>query len=52
MVYNCPGGDTDAVWDRYDAFDALRSGKVAAVRVDIRDGDAYLFYKVNLSTLI
>ena len=34
------------VWDRYDAFDALRSGKVAAVRVDIRDGDAYLFYKV------
>lgn len=34
------------VWDRYDAFDVLRSGKVAAVRVDIRDGDAYLFYKV------
>lgn len=34
------------VWDRYDAFDALRSGEVAAVRVEVRDEDAYLFYKV------
>ena len=29
-----------------DVYKALRSGKVAAVRVDIRGGDAYLFYKV------
>lgn len=35
------------VWQRsFDKFSALKNGKVSAVRLEIRDGDAYLFYKV------
>lgn len=29
-----------------DVYKALKNGKVAAVRVEIRDGESYLFYKV------
>ena len=35
------------VWQHsFDKFSALKNGKVSAVRLEIRDGDAYLFYKV------
>ena len=39
--------EVGTIWEHsFDKFAALRSGKVVAVRVEIRDGDAYLFYKV------
>ena len=35
------------IWQHsFDKFSALKNGKVSAVRLEIRDGDAYLFYKV------
>lgn len=35
------------IWKHsFDKFSALKNGKVSAVRLEIRDGDAYLFYKV------
>lgn len=35
------------IWkDSFDKFNAIKTGKLAAVRVEIRDRDSYLFYKV------
>lgn len=30
----------------FDKFSALKNGKITAIRLEIRDGDSYLFYKV------
>jgi hypothetical protein len=30
----------------FDRFDDLRDGKVVGVRLEVRDGESYLFYKV------
>lgn len=39
--------EVGTIWQHsFDKFSALKNGKVSAVRLDIRDGDAYLFYKV------
>ena len=35
------------IWQHsFDKFSALKNGRMSAVRLEIRDGDAYLFYKV------
>ena len=34
------------IWKHsFDKFNAMKSGKVDAVRLEIRDGESYLFYK-------
>lgn len=35
------------IWKRnFDQFGALLDGRVSAVRLEINDGDSYLFYKI------
>ena len=34
-----------SIWERFDNFDLLRRGKIAAVHLVVEDGDAVLFYK-------
>lgn len=39
--------EVGTIWQHsFDKFHALRSGKVEAVRLEIRDGESLLFYKV------
>ena len=41
------GYEIGTVWQHsFDQFDALSTGKVEAIRVEIRDGESFLFYKV------
>lgn len=39
--------EVGTIWEHsFDKFPALKSGKISALRLEIRDGSAYLFYKV------
>lgn len=39
--------EVGTIWRHsFDQFPALMDGKVSAVRVEIRDGESFLFYKV------
>lgn len=39
--------EVGTIWKHsFDKFTALKNGKIPAVRLEIRDGDSYLFYKV------
>jgi hypothetical protein len=39
--------EVGTIWKRsFDQFGALLGGKVTAVRLEIRDGESFLFYKV------
>ena len=39
--------EAGTIWKHsFDKFASLRNGKVTAVRLEIRDGESYLFYKV------
>lgn len=39
--------EVGTIWKRsFDQFGALLGGKVSAVRLEIRDGESFLFYKV------
>lgn len=41
------GTAVGTIWKHsFDKFTTLKNGKIAAVRVEIRDGESYLFYKV------
>lgn len=40
------GTTVGTIWKHsFDKFTTLKNGKIAAVRVEIRDGESYLFYK-------
>ena len=40
------GTAVGTIWKHsFDKFTTLKNGKIAAVRVEIRDGESYLFYK-------
>ena len=40
------GTAVGTIWKRsFDKFTSLKNGKITAVRVEIRDGESYLFYK-------
>ena len=46
-TFSVDGNVVGAIWEHsFDNFPALRDGKVSAVRLEIRDGDAYIFYKI------
>ena len=39
--------EVGTIWkDSFDKFNALKSGKISKMRLEIRDGDSYLFYLV------
>ena len=39
--------EVGTIWKHsFDKFTALKNGKFVAVRLEIRDGESYLFYKV------
>lgn len=39
--------EVGTIWEHsFDKFPSLKSGKVSALRLEIRGGDSYLFYKV------
>lgn len=39
--------EVGTIWKHsFDKFTTLKSGKISAIRLEIRDGDSYLFYKV------
>ena len=41
------GTAVGTIWKRsFDKFASLKNGKMTAVRVEIRDGESYLFYKI------
>ena len=41
------GTAVGTIWKHsFDKFTTLKNGKIVAVRVEIRDGESYLFYKV------
>lgn len=40
------GTAVGTIWKHsFDKFTSLKNGKITAVRVEIRDGESYLFYK-------
>ena len=46
-VVNIGKHEVGTIWKRsFDKFDAVKNGKIDAVRLEIRDGDSYLLYKV------
>ena len=46
-VFSVGKHEVGTIWKRsFDKYTALKNGKISAVRLEIRDGESYLFYKV------
>ena len=45
-VVSVAGNEVGTIWKHsFDRFDDVKSGQIEAVRLEIRDGESYLFYK-------
>lgn len=46
-VFSVGKHEVGTIWKRsFDKYTALKNGKISAIRLEIRDGESYLFYKV------
>lgn len=45
-VVSVAGNEVGTIWKHsFDKFNDVKSGRIEAVRLEIRDGESYLFYK-------